>query len=90
MYGVLLLHMCRPLLLECSTREVREVFGKLLEKTMSSFFQMGGIAVCICYICIVYTFHPVLYRESSLCDYDEQCRAVFLSASLYVSKRGAY
>jgi len=57
---LLIVQMCRPLLLECSTREVREVFGKLLEKTMSSFFLIGGIAVCNCNnICISHvTFSP--------------------------------
>jgi len=52
----MLLNMFRPLLLECSTREVREVFGKLLEKTMAAFFQMGGIAVCTYSVCIIDIF----------------------------------
>ena len=35
----------RPLLVECATKEVREAFARLLEKTLSSFFVMGGVSV---------------------------------------------
>lgn len=83
---VSLYDMYRPLLLECSTREVREVFGKLLEKTMASFFQMGGIAVCICsvFLCIfllIYIQIPMSWIMMIGIEVVE-CRAMFFALKI--------
>jgi ubiquitin carboxyl-terminal hydrolase 9/24 len=72
----------KPLLLECSIREIRESFGKLLERTMSSFFQMGGIATSKCFNEIIEVLLAMLQRDVP--DHCKQSQQYFQVLLAYV------
>ena len=42
---VMTLFSCRPFLLECPHKEVREMFGQLLKEMITSFLAHGGVCV---------------------------------------------